>query len=71
MGKTPTNAFHAGGHGAYGAAIRAEYESQRQELEKRLRQADSEQERSRLAEELRELKEHFCSKNGHWGSRLF
>ena len=65
------NAFHARGGEAYGAAIRAEYASQMQSLEKRLRQADSEQERIRLAEELRELKTTFRAKTAHWGNLFF
>ncbi len=65
------NAFHAHGGAAYGAAIRAEYESLRNELEKRLRLAGSEQERNRIAEELREMKAKFRAKTAHWGSLLF
>ena len=63
--------FHSGGARAFGAAIRAEYESQKQTLEKLLRDANSEQERSRLAEELRELKATFRAKTSHWGNLLF
>ena len=65
------NAFHARGAAAYGAAIRAEYQSQRHALEIRLRQAASEQERSRLREELRELEAKYRSKTSHWAYWLF
>ena len=65
------NAFHYDGARAYGAAIRAGYVSQKQAIEKRLRQANSEQERSRLAEELCELKTTFRAKTAHWGYLLF
>jgi hypothetical protein len=65
------NSFHAHGASAYGAAIRAEYASRKKELEKLLRQASSEQERNRLAEEIRELKDKFRAQTAHWGYLLF
>jgi hypothetical protein len=61
------NLFHAGGAAAYQTAMRAEYNLQRQELEKRLREAAAEHERSRLAKELRELKANFRAQSAHWG----
>jgi hypothetical protein len=63
--------FHARGAAAYGAAIRAEYNSQIRDLEDRLRRADSEQERNRLAEELREVKAQFRVKNAQLKYSLF
>jgi hypothetical protein len=65
------NTFHANGAKAYRSAIRAKYESQKQDLEHRLRQANSAQERSRLAEELRDLETNFRAETARWGKLLF
>jgi hypothetical protein len=63
--------FHAGGPTAYGAAIRAEYESEKRTLKELLRHADGLEERNRLAESLRELKSKYQAKSANWGFLLF
>jgi tRNA A37 N6-isopentenylltransferase MiaA len=61
------NSFVHGGTGAYQAALRADYVSQRKELERRLREAATEQEHSRVADELRDLKTNFRTRSAHGG----
>ena len=63
--------FHARGVVDYGAAVRVEYESERRALETRLRQAETDDERTRLADELRELKTKYRAMTAHRGYFLF
>jgi hypothetical protein len=65
------NSFHARGSQAYAFTLRAEFISRTKELQILLRQAVTEQERNRLAEELRELKANFRAQTAHWEYRLF